>query len=205
MRKLFLVVSLSVSMFATDKSNYETAPKSQSEQLQVMKQKRDKIRQELNEIPGLQQKIIGLQKTIEKATKGQRKMVDLYLKSRKICEQQKAKNELAGMSYSRLTSNYEKCKADTGEESVFGSHSQLMRDIASFKQTIADHIIESEDLVGRKDTLEVSGQYADEAILMLEEAVNGGGNSNTEEAPTRKTNKKNVEQQVNEVENELNQ
>ncbi len=191
MKKIIIALSVPVLLFATDSSNYKQPQKEQSsaEQLQVMKQKRDEIRNKLNAIPGIQKKMIEMQETIKRASTGQRTMAELYLKSRKICEENRAKDELAGKSFKRIQANYDSCKEETGESSVFGMHSQLMKDIGSFQETIKKHIEDSTDLINKKDILENSGAYAEEAILMLEEQLNNSSLNNV--VNPKEKNKKN--------------
>ncbi len=197
MKKIIIALSVPVLLFATDVSNYKQPQKEQSsaEQLKVMKEKRDEIREKLNKIPGLQKTMISMQQTIERASKSQRKMAELYLKSRKICEENRVKDELAGKKFNEIQDNYNECKKDIGADSVFGMHSQLMTDIGSFQETIKKHIQDSQKLIDKKDQLENSGAYADEAILMLEEQLNNNPSSNNLLNPKEK-NKKNDNEEL---------
>jgi hypothetical protein len=177
MRILATSIALSSLLFATDVSNYNEKEPSQSEQLQIMKEKQKKIREKLQRIPGLQQKIIEFQKVIERASKGQRKLVTLYFKAKKICDTQRAKNELRGYSHSRIESNYENCLEEiNGENSVFRMHTKFLKDINSFKERVKEDIKKSEDLLDENESLTVKGEYVDEAIQILEDMIKTGEN-----------------------------
>ncbi len=184
MKKIFLAMSLPISLLATDISNYKQPERveSQQEKLNKAKQQKEEIRRKLSEIPGLQKKIIAMQETIKRASDHQRKLADTYAKANKFCEEQKAKNELKGMKYTHIEKIYKDCQEEMKLDDIFSSdqHNQLMTDIKSFKQAIQTHIEESDALVNKKEALEMKETYISEAILMLEESVNNPDGSKSD-------------------------
>jgi hypothetical protein len=175
LKTILLTILFSSFLFSYSGEFHNLANMSICKKVQTLKYKKSKIESQIKDAEKKQEEIIYRQQSIAKLVKGMRKLANIYFQSRKICDTQRAKNTLNGMSYYNIEKSFKKCKRETGKNSVFGNHTSFMADLSDTKKHIQGEIDEATTIITTTVAWKLQLEYIMTLLEVYEEEAKDAG------------------------------